>query len=526
MTSQPGRDVAHELPVGWVDRIRREVRDIAYAWADPLTRRGTLGSILILLGSFGPQTLPPDNVWRDVPVLGWFQAAGVGGRIGPGFFVGPAIMFTGVIILLDVWLRLRPSPERRPLSRGSVWWWSAPMMLAPPLLSFDAYSYAAQGRMVHLGYDPYDNGPAVLGDVYAAQVDPLWQTTAAPYGPLSLQIQHLFVDISQLIARVLDWPTGAYLAPILMRIPAFVGMLLIAIFLPRLARLLGYDWETTIWLAVLNPLVLLHFVGGAHNDSLMVGLMILALWLAATRHLVVGALCVAAAASIKQPAAAAVLAVAALHTWRSKGWTRPTNRELVWPVIYAGLVFVAGFVAIGLATRLGFGWIAALGVPGSVRAMLSPLTLIGTGLEWVLNQLGLHDTAGAVVPLLGKLGTLAGLGVMAWLVWRYKAKHPTRTLGWMLLAFVLTSPTVLAWYILWGGVIFAMTETGRVGRRVVVWTTCGLVIYSVVDAATRNFAIAVGVFAAIAMLWITTGHDRDLIREQVAARPPGQDRTD
>ncbi len=497
MTSSPGRDVAHELPVGWAGRLRREVADIRFAWGDRITRFGTLGSLLILVGSFGPQTLPNDNLWREVAVLGWFQATRVGRLVGPG------IMFIGVMIVLDAWLRLRPQPGRRPLTRGTVWWWSLPLLPAPPLLSFDSYSYAAQGEMVHRGLDPYSLGPAALGDLFAAQVDPLWQYTAAPYGPLSLQIQHIIVDLTG---------HNAYLSAILMRIPAFVGVLLIAIYLPRLARLLGYDRATTIWLGVLNPLVLLHFVGGAHNDSLMVGLMVLALWLGATRHLVLGAICVAAAASIKQPAAAAIIAVAALHAWRVRGWVRPSNRDLVGPVLLSLVVFAVSFVAIGLATGLGFGWIAALSVPGSVRSMLSPTSLVGTGLEWVFNQLGFHDTAGAMVPFLNKVGSVVGLVLMAWIVWRFKAKHPTRALGWLLLAFVLTSATVHPWYILWGGLIFAMTETGRIARRVVVWTTCGLVVYSVVDAATRNFAIAVGVAAALGLIWITTGHDRDLIR--------------
>lgn len=506
MTSPSRRDVAHEQPTALPGRIRREIDDIRYAWGDRAARWGTFGSVLILAGSFGPQTLPPDNLWREVPVLGWFQAAGPGGSRGPGFIVGPAIMFIGVMLLLDSWLRLRPAPGKRALSRGTVWLWSLPLMVAPPLLSFDAYSYAAQGEMVHRGFNPYEVGPAVLGDLFQSQVDYYWLFTPAPYGPLSLQIQHLLVDLTG---------HNAYLSAILMRLPAFVGVLLLAIYLPRLARLLRYDRQITLWLAVLNPLVLLHFVGGAHNDSLMLGLMVLGLWLAASRHLVWGALVIAAAASIKQPAAAAILAVAALHCWRSKGWTQPTNRELIRPVAEAVAVFLAGFVAIHLACGLGFGWIAALGVPNTIRSMLAPFTLVGTGVEWVLVHFGLASED-SIVPIFQKVGQLVGLAITAWLVWRFKAKRPVRTLGWILLVLVFTGPVVHPWYIIWGGIFFAMTEEEHQARRSVVWATCGLVIYSVVDASTRSYpiSVAVGVLASFALIAITSRHERDAARAQ------------
>ena len=47
-----------------------------------------------------------------------------------------------------------------------------------------------------------------------------------------------------------------------------------------------------------------------------------------------------------------------------------------------------------------------------------------------------------------------------------------------------------------------------------VWVTAGLVVYSTVDSAFRNGALALGVTAALALAWIALGHDRDLDREQ------------
>ena len=55
---------------------------------------------------------------------------------------------------------------------------------------------------------------------------------------------------------------------------------MIAIFLPRLARSYGRDPSVAFILAVLNPLVLLHLVAGAHNDALMLGFLLAGLSLA------------------------------------------------------------------------------------------------------------------------------------------------------------------------------------------------------------------------------------------------------
>ncbi|MBK8468874.1 MAG: polyprenol phosphomannose-dependent alpha 1,6 mannosyltransferase MptB [Candidatus Phosphoribacter sp.] len=504
MTSPSAPDRAHRVPTGWGGRVRRELADIGYAWSDGVTRWGTLGSVLIMIGAYGPSTMPNANIWRDLPVIGLAQTT------LPGRILATGCMLIGVLILLDAWLRLRPASYHRLVTRGTVWLWSLPLLLAPPLLSFDAFSYAAQGELVARGLDPYEVGPGVLGDAFTSQVDQMWRDTPAPYGPLSLQLQHLIVVL-----------TGhqPYLSALLVRIPAFVGVLLLAIYLPRLARRIGYDRETTIWLAVLNPLVLLHLVGGAHNDALMIGLMVWGLWVAAKIHWAPAAVIVAAAASIKQPAAAAVLAVAALHAWRVGLWReRPSNAAVARYAVGVVGVFSATFAAIGVATGLGFGWITALGVPNAVRSFLSPVTTLASGLDWVLVRLGIVPDADIVVPIAQRVGQVSGLLIVTWLVLRFKAKHPVRTLGWLLLVFVFTGPVVHPWYILWGGLFFAMTESGPLARRIVVWATCGLAMYSVVDASWRSSAIAVGVTAAIALVWITTGHDRDLIRDRDLAR--------
>ena len=214
-----------------------------------------------------------------------------------------------------------------------------------------------------------------------------------------------------------------------------------------------------------------------------------------------------------------MLAVAALHAWRVGGWReQPSNATVARYAVGVVGVFLAAFVAIGLLTGLGFGWITALGVPNAVRSFLSPVTTIAQGLDWVLVSLGVIPDADLVVPIAQRVGQVVGLLVVIWMVFKFKARHPVRTLGWILLVLVFTGPVVHPWYILWGGLLFAMTESGQLARRIVVWATCGLAMYSVVDAAWRSSVVAVGVTAALALVWITTGHDRDLIRDKDFAK--------
>ena len=62
---------------------------------------------------------------------------------------------------------------------------------------------------------------------------------------------------------------------------AVLALVAAAALLLRLADLLGVDRGWTLWCGVLNPLVLLHLVGGAHNDAPMIAVTVAALYLAA-----------------------------------------------------------------------------------------------------------------------------------------------------------------------------------------------------------------------------------------------------
>jgi hypothetical protein len=487
--------------VGTVVRWREAV---VGAWAIPAVRAGTLGSCFILVGSLTPAFLPADNAFDHVWLLRELQH-------GAGRVLATAVLLLGVLILLWAWLRLHPREDGVDVSRATLALWGLPLLLAPPLFSSDAYSYAAQGRIVHLGLNPYAVGPGLLGGQFAQQVDPLWRWTPAPYGPLALQIQHAVVDLMG---------SNPYASAVGMRLPAIAALVVIATLLPRIATALGRDPQLALWLGVLNPLTVLHLLGGAHNDAIMIALVVVALWLATQRRLVLASLAVALAAAVKQPALVAVVAVGLLCApapplSRQGAWTR---QRLV-HVATASAVALAGFAAITAVTGLGYGWIREMSIPGQVRTYLAPSTAIGSVLELLLHLTGHQAGASLAVPVMRGVGLLVCALVVGWLVVRRAPRQPVTVLVLIFLTIVVCAPSLHPWYVLWGGLLIGLTPVDRARLRVATWVTALFACYGVIDFAAHNGLVAFGVSGGLALLWVATGHDRELVHLSDPRRP-------
>jgi alpha-1,6-mannosyltransferase len=131
-------------------------------------------------------------------------------------------------------------------------------MLAPPLLSQDVFSYISYARLevVH-SLSPYTHSPdAVPGDAAFAFAGSKDSTSV--YGPL-------FTLVTYPLAK-LSVPTAFWT---LKAVAALASLGVVALSW-ACARRLGRN-PVPVALAVgLNPLVLVHVVGGAHNDSLVV----------------------------------------------------------------------------------------------------------------------------------------------------------------------------------------------------------------------------------------------------------------
>ena len=86
----------------------------------------------------------------------------------------------------------------------------------------------------------------------------------AAYRQLQLDI---FGLLSRLAGADLYWTTVA------MRLPAVLALVILAFALPALARRVGVDPRLALWAGLLNPVILVQWVGGVHNDALIYRLM-------------------------------------------------------------------------------------------------------------------------------------------------------------------------------------------------------------------------------------------------------------
>ena len=111
-------------------------------------------------------------------------------RVAPlGFFA--CVGCAAVSYLAAVWLLARVRLESRAalvLCLGLAALWRVPLLLAPPLLSTDVYRYVWDGRLQHLGYDPYtvipdDPDVAKLHDRETERMNHPWLPT--PYPPVA-----------------------------------------------------------------------------------------------------------------------------------------------------------------------------------------------------------------------------------------------------------------------------------------------------------------------------------------------------
>ncbi len=413
-----------------------------------VTLAGFAGSVLLLLGSFGSGALPSFDPVRRTPVLSWLRQ-GVGEQVALG------MVYAGLAVLALAWLHLgravrRREPgteESRLLRIGALW--AAPLLVAVPLFSRDLYSYAAQAHVTAAGLDPYKHGPASLPGPFLDEISRMWVDTPAPYGPL-------WLTLGRIVALLIG--EHVLITVLAMRLLAVAGVLLLARYLPRLAVACGADPRAALWLGLLNPLVLVHFVAGGHNDALMLGLVVAGVTIAVEatdeRWLAAGVAVTTAAVLVKAPAVIAVAFLAPLWAARLHGRAR-----LLRACVRVGAVAAVTFAAVTLASGLGLGWVRALNAPGQVVTWLSIPTGLGMLVEWLRGVEDIVTSADPAIRAFRVVGQVvtAVLLLLLWLRARQPRAYPVapqamamvRALALALLAVVMLGPVVQPWYVIW-----------------------------------------------------------------------------
>jgi hypothetical protein len=137
---------------------------------------------------------------------------------------------------------------------------AAALTLVPPFGSSDHLSYAAYGRMLVTGHNPYTTTPAqlaALGDPVARAVQD-WSGSPSVYGPLATAIQAL---------ASLAGGTSVRLTVFVLGVANLIAFGVTALLLHRMTRDSPARQLRAAVLWAANPLLLQVLVAGAHVDS-------------------------------------------------------------------------------------------------------------------------------------------------------------------------------------------------------------------------------------------------------------------
>src|SRR5581483_12428114 len=191
----------------------------------------------------------------------------------------------------------------------------------------------------------------------------------------------------------------------------------------------------------------LPLVAGAHNDALMLGLLVAGLTVALGQRFHLATVLITLAALVKVPAAAGLIVVAVL-------WRAPWRLAITAAATTVVATTLAG---------TGFGWITALATPADKHSwsLTSALgRLFGPeSMRWWLM-----------------LGMVAAIALAAW-AWRHRARlGVVYALGLGLAALALLGPATRPWYALWGLVPIAAAAPPGKARQVAAGTTAVLAL--------------------------------------------------
>ncbi|MFW0784978.1 polyprenol phosphomannose-dependent alpha 1,6 mannosyltransferase MptB [Gordonia sp. CPCC 206044] len=506
---------------------------------------GATGSILLLIGSLGTGQIP---VLQN-PVAG-MRVLSLPSRM---WSTALTLSIGGTIMLVVAWLLIGRfavgrfsvevlqgrSPERRMTRRQAdrtLMLWIAPIIVAPPLLSKDIYSYLAQSAIAHRGMDPYVISPVRglgVDHVLTRSVPNLWRDTPAPYGPLFLWIGKGITAVTG------DNITAAVFAH---RIVALVGIGLIVWALPRLARRCGVSSVAALWLGAMNPLVILHLVGGIHNEALMLGMMLVGIELcfravygterlrrpgsvwpsSAGWILIAGVAVISASAMVKVASMLALgfVGIALAQRWGAylpalrhapiRDWWQRSKRSvaaLSASASFLAVVLIVVMVGISAGTGLGFGWTKTLSTGDIVRSWMSMPTLLSVTTGRIALALGLGDQTQAILEVGRPLGELvAVIFIVRWMLACLAGRlHPLGALGVSMATVVLFFPFVQAWYLLWAVIPLAAWAT-RPWFRITTIAVSAIIAIVVMPTSsnTSGVVLAQGLLAGVIMVAVMT----------------------
>jgi alpha-1,6-mannosyltransferase len=286
--------------------------------------------------------------------------------------------------------------------------------LAPPLLSRDVFSYIASGRLAaRHGLNPYVAVPARQPN------DPVfpfvgWRTSPDAYGPLFTFVVY---PLGLLRVAAAMWT---------LKVLSALSVLALTGVTAHVAAVRGVNPRRAAAMVALNPLVLVHVVGGAHNDSLLILALMGSVALLVSGREISGAVALALAVGLK------------------------ASGLLVAPFALAGsrrLIPLAGALVAALAV---VGWVGFAAFGSHV---------------WASERLaGQHESLTSYYSVPSTVARFAGVSAgrvgiaalatyaagVAWLLWwTRRGGDWVRATGWATFGLLVASSWLMPWYVIW-----------------------------------------------------------------------------
>ncbi|WP_148232395.1 hypothetical protein [Janibacter sp. HTCC2649] len=387
--------------------------------------------------------------------------------------------------------------------------------LATPFGSGDHVSYAAYGRILALGDNPWLQSPNTFHggtDPVVSHVEAPWTEEPSVYGPFATLVQGLTSHGGGENLRQTVW---------LWQLIVIASWLAVRWALRRM--LPGREGRIdAIWTA--NPLVFSVGVLGAHVDLLATALAILAVW-AAHRYAGLGGAAVAgtfAALAVTSKFTYAVVLLALLLAFQHRRWARGG-------VLLGSTVVVVGALQLWAGPHV----YDQIGRSAKAVALASPW-------RWFLEA---FNGGATVRSLISTLAAVAAIG-FAYCFFRLARPHRETTMGaralaWLVIltgAYALAASYSLPWYdvIVWAGlpavsaaavVVVDLVLLARLWVMSMAYTP-GRVLG--MTPAVEDLTMTVRTHVAPAVLlavwvWLVRSAWRDGSRRQPAGRPAGSE---
>ena len=356
--------------------------------------------------------------------------------------VAVAVLAGAAALALGLTGRWRPRP-RRLLAAGVLA--TAVLAVLPPIGSADPLSYAAYGRMVATGHDPYTTTPAQLaarGDPVGRAVELPWQHTPSVYGPLASAEQGAASELAG---------HDTALTVLLLDLVGAAAFFVAGLMLHRTCRgESGRRRAALLWTA--NPLLWLQLVAGAHLDVFAAAFAVSAIAVARRSRFAAGVLA-GAATAVKAPAGLVALAL----LWAA----RRSRRAAAEVIVGVGLVAGTGYAVAGSAALRQLRRAAAMVSLATPWRPLSDLTDPGLG----------HASSR---HLLGALSVVLFLVLVAALARRQPAVRtgdPAAVATVLLIGYVLAATYALPWYDATAWALLPLLAASRLDAVVLAHTT-------------------------------------------------------